>query len=248
MQMPDELLRAVVDFELPPLGGYGVLVCFLPDRRGRSRAPGAQARADGRARRARGCSAGATCPCGPSTRGGVAGECRARHPPALRRGAADGARPGRLRAQALRHPPRLRARLRSVGRAGPLHRLELLAHDQLQGHAHQLAAAAASTPTSRDERTKSALALVHSRFSTNTFPSWELAHPYRVICHNGEFNTLMGNVNWMRARESELASELFGEDLAEAPSRSCRPATPTRRPSTTCSSCSCSPAARCRTR
>ncbi len=65
----------------------------------------------------------------------------------------------------------------------------------------------------RDERCKSALALVHSRFSTNTFPSWELAHPYRVICHNGEINTVMGNVNWMRARESELRSELFGDDL-----------------------------------
>ena len=56
---------------------------------------------------------------------------------------------------------------------------------------------------------------MHSRFSTNTFPSWELAHPYRVIAHNGEINTLMGNVNWMRARESQLASELFGLDLAE---------------------------------
>ena len=67
----------------------------------------------------------------------------------------------------------------------------------------------------RDERCKSAMALVHSRFSTNTFPSWELAHPYRVICHNGEINTVMGNVNWMRARESELRSELFGEDLAK---------------------------------
>src|SRR5919204_382614 len=65
----------------------------------------------------------------------------------------------------------------------------------------------------RSERFASALALVHSRFSTNTFPSWELAHPYRVICHNGEINTLMGNVNWMRARESQLASELFGIDL-----------------------------------
>ena len=54
---------------------------------------------------------------------------------------------------------------------------------------------------------------MHSRFSTNTFPSWELAHPYRVIAHNGEINTLMGNVNWMRARESQLASELFGLDL-----------------------------------
>src|SRR6202043_3268641 len=65
----------------------------------------------------------------------------------------------------------------------------------------------------RDPRTASALALVHSRFSTNTFPSWELAHPYRMIAHNGEINTLRGNVNWMRARESQLASELFGDDL-----------------------------------
>ncbi len=64
-----------------------------------------------------------------------------------------------------------------------------------------------------DERVASALALVHSRYSTNTFPSWELAHPYRVIAHNGEINTLRGNSNWMRARESQLASELFGEDL-----------------------------------
>ena len=60
-------------------------------------------------------------------------------------------------------------------------------------------------PDLADERFASALALVHSRFSTNTFPSWERAHPYRVICHNGEINTLMGNVNWMRARESQLA-------------------------------------------
>src|SRR5207248_1870749 len=68
-------------------------------------------------------------------------------------------------------------------------------------------------PDLRDERFESALALVHSRFSTNTFPSWELAHPYRMIAHNGEINTLRGNVNWMRARESQLASDLFGDDL-----------------------------------
>src|ERR1039458_8724713 len=70
-------------------------------------------------------------------------------------------------------------------------------------------------PDLRDERAKSALALVHSRFSTNTFPSWELAHPYRVICHNGEINTVRGNISWMRARESELRSELFGGDLCK---------------------------------
>ena len=100
----------------------------------------------------------------------------------------------------------------------------------------------------RRARRRAALALVHSRFSTNTFPSWELAHPYRMIAHNGEINTLRGNVNWMRARESQLASELFGDDLHEGACRSSARAAPTRRRSTTCSSCSCSPAARCRTR
>ena len=60
---------------------------------------------------------------------------------------------------------------------------------------------------------ESALALVHSRFSTNTFPSWARAHPYRVVAHNGEINTLRGNVNWMRARESVLESPLFGDDV-----------------------------------
>ena len=61
----------------------------------------------------------------------------------------------------------------------------------------------------RDERFESALALVHSRFSTNTFPSWPLAHPYRYVAHNGEINTVQGNQNWMRAREALLRSELF---------------------------------------
>jgi glutamate synthase (NADPH) large chain len=68
-------------------------------------------------------------------------------------------------------------------------------------------------PDLRDPRLASRLALVHSRFSTNTFPSWELAHPYRMVAHNGEVNTLRGNINWMRARESQLASDLFGSDL-----------------------------------
>ncbi|HEX7043233.1 MAG TPA: glutamate synthase large subunit [Burkholderiales bacterium] len=68
-------------------------------------------------------------------------------------------------------------------------------------------------PDLTDERMESALALVHSRFSTNTFPSWPLAHPYRYIAHNGEINTLRGNINWMRAREALCSSPLFGEDL-----------------------------------
>ncbi len=60
---------------------------------------------------------------------------------------------------------------------------------------------------------ETALALVHSRFSTNTFPSWDRAHPYRYLAHNGEINTLRGNINWMRAREALFESELFGEDV-----------------------------------
>jgi len=71
-------------------------------------------------------------------------------------------------------------------------------------------------PDLADERVESAIAMVHSRFSTNTFPSWPRAHPYRYISHNGEINTLRGNVNWMHARESQFSSTLFGPELTKA--------------------------------
>ena len=64
-----------------------------------------------------------------------------------------------------------------------------------------------------DPRYQSALALVHQRFSTNTFPSWKLAHPYRVVAHNGEINTKRGNVNWMAARQASVSSPLYGDDI-----------------------------------
>ncbi len=64
-----------------------------------------------------------------------------------------------------------------------------------------------------DPDAMSALCLVHQRFSTNTFPSWQLAHPYRYLCHNGEINTVRGNVNWMNAREKVLATDAFGDDI-----------------------------------
>jgi glutamate synthase domain-containing protein 2/glutamate synthase domain-containing protein 1/glutamate synthase domain-containing protein 3 len=64
-----------------------------------------------------------------------------------------------------------------------------------------------------DPDAMSALCLVHQRFSTNTFPTWQLAHPYRYLCHNGEINTVRGNVNWMYARQKVLASPVFGEDI-----------------------------------
>jgi glutamate synthase (NADPH) large chain len=68
-------------------------------------------------------------------------------------------------------------------------------------------------PDLKDPAFASAIALVHERFSTNTLGSWELAHPYRYVAHNGEINTLRGNINWMRARESRLRSSLFGDDM-----------------------------------
>jgi glutamate synthase (NADPH/NADH) large chain len=67
----------------------------------------------------------------------------------------------------------------------------------------------------RDPRFQSALALVHQRFATNTFPTWSLAHPYRMVAHNGEINTLRGNVNWMAARQASVDSELFGNDIVK---------------------------------
>jgi glutamate synthase (NADPH/NADH) large chain len=67
----------------------------------------------------------------------------------------------------------------------------------------------------RDERFESAIALVHQRFATNTFPSWRLAHPYRMVAHNGEINTLRGNVNWMAARQASVDSQLFGNDIGK---------------------------------
>ena len=67
----------------------------------------------------------------------------------------------------------------------------------------------------QDPRCVSALALVHQRFSTNTFPTWDLAHPFRLIAHNGEINTLRGNVNWIRARQGAISSPILGKDLAK---------------------------------
>ncbi len=67
----------------------------------------------------------------------------------------------------------------------------------------------------KDSRVESALALVHQRFSTNTFPSWDLAHPFRMIAHNGEINTVRGNVNWIRARQGAISSPALGDDLSK---------------------------------
>jgi glutamate synthase (NADPH/NADH) large chain/glutamate synthase (ferredoxin) len=210
MQIPDELLRAVVGFELPPAGQYGVLVCFLStDSAVRSRLEAMiEQTVETEGQRLLGWR---DVPVRPEHAGKVAGACR----PVIRQlfvGAAAVADQDAFERKLYVIRRVCEARAEASGDGGlyiassssrTINYKGMLISWQLPEF----------YPDLRDERTKSALALVHSRFSTNTFPSWELAHPYRVICHNGEFNTLMGNVNWMRARESELSSELFGEDM-----------------------------------
>jgi glutamate synthase domain-containing protein 2/glutamate synthase domain-containing protein 1/glutamate synthase domain-containing protein 3 len=233
MQMPDELLRALVDFELPPAGAYGVMMCFLPTdvpARGRIEELLEQTvREEGQSvlgwREVPVCPehTGATAAsCRPVVRqlfvgaGPITGGLASREGGVMGSGSSDGFDQDaferklyvirRVCEQAVAAEENAvkgfyvtSSSSRTVNYKG------MLISNQL----------AAFYPDLQDERCKSALALVHSRFSTNTFPSWELAHPYRVICHNGEINTVMGNVNWMRARESELASDLFGEDLSK---------------------------------
>ncbi|HST32189.1 MAG TPA: glutamate synthase large subunit [Solirubrobacteraceae bacterium] len=209
MQMPDELLRGVVDFELPPSGQYGVLMCFLPtdDEARASIEQLLERTVQAEGQRLLGWR---DVPVDPSHAGEVAGACR----PVIRQ-LFVGAGPEQEADQdsferklyVIRRVCELSTETPGLYIASSSSRTinykGMLISFQL----------AAFYPDLKDERCKSALALVHSRFSTNTFPSWELAHPYRVICHNGEINTVRGNVNWMRARESELRSELFGEDL-----------------------------------
>ncbi len=236
MQMPDELLRALVDFELPAVGAYGVMMCFLPtDASARDRIEELlEQTVREEDQRVLGWRDVPVCPeqtgataasCRPAIRqlfvgAGSSAEDRAVDAPGVRSaGVRDDSLPDEFDQDAFER------KLYVIRRVCE----QTVAADEQAGSGFYVTSSSSRTinykgmlisnqlaafyPDLQDERCKSALALVHSRFSTNTFPSWELAHPYRVICHNGEINTVMGNVNWMRARESELASDLFGEDL-----------------------------------
>ncbi|MGA8363443.1 MAG: glutamate synthase large subunit [Solirubrobacteraceae bacterium] len=212
MQMPDELLRGVVEFELPPAGRYGVLMCFLPAGEGSRRARLQELLERTVVAEGQTVLGWREVPVAPEHTGEVAGACR----PEIRQ-LFVGAGPEQASDQ-----DAFERKLYVIRRVCEL---------SPEGEGLYVASSSSRTlnykgmliswqlaefyPDLQDERCASALALVHSRFSTNTFPSWELAHPYRTICHNGEINTVMGNVNWMRARESELSSELFGDDLAK---------------------------------
>ena len=208
LQMPDAFFRASVDFELPDRGRYGVAVCFLPtddERRSKLEAMlELNVRVEGQ--RVLGWR---DIPVDTDHVGETADQTR----PVMRQLIVE-AGPGFENDQdAFERKLYVIRRICELAVGPDLYVASfssrtlvykgMLVPDQLR----------AFFPDLSHPKMASAMALVHSRFSTNTFPSWPLAHPYRVIAHNGEINTLMGNVNWMRARESQLASRLFGLDL-----------------------------------
>jgi glutamate synthase (NADPH/NADH) large chain/glutamate synthase (ferredoxin) len=202
-QIPDALLRPDVDFALPPPGQYGVGVCFLP-RLAERRHELERLLEEAAAAEGLDVLGWRDVP----VRAGEAGRQAQLFAPVIRQLFVGGS--GALERE-LYVVRRVAERTAGADHVIPSFSARTIVYKGMLS-APQLAR---YYPDLVDERFASALALVHSRFSTNTFPSWELAHPYRLIAHNGEINTLRGNVNWIRARESQLASELFGEDLAK---------------------------------
>ncbi|MCM3656994.1 glutamate synthase large subunit [Agromyces mediolanus] len=206
-QIPDEFLRAVTEFPLPPAGEYAVGNAFLPvDPTTRSRVKQSLARLA--------TEEGLTVlgwrevPVRPEQLGTLARQAM----PAVqqlyvRAGSVDGVAP--VAGIAL---DRLTFRLRKrAERELELYFASLSSRTMVYKGMVTTLQLEPFYPDLSDERFASKLALVHSRYSTNTFPSWPLAQPFRMIAHNGEINTIQGNRNWMRARQSQLESELLGE-------------------------------------
>jgi glutamate synthase domain-containing protein 2/glutamate synthase domain-containing protein 1/glutamate synthase domain-containing protein 3 len=210
LQLPDEFFRAVAEEELPAAGTYGVAVCFLP----RDDGPRAElervlvAAVEGEGQRV---ICWRDVPMELDTIGVTAREVAPLVRQLLVAASPELATDRDAFERKLYVIRRVAENAAGPGLVIPSFSARTIVYKGML-MAPQLAPC---YPDLRDGRMKSALVLVHSRFSTNTFPSWELAHPYRMIAHNGEINTVRGNVNWMRARESQLASELFGDDIAK---------------------------------
>ncbi|WP_110946190.1 glutamate synthase large subunit [Streptomyces avicenniae] len=202
LQIPDAFLREAVPFTLPAAGAYAVGTAFLPADP--AEADAAAARIDAlAAEQALTVLGWREVPVAPQLLGAAA---RATMPSFRQLFVADteGGRTG-LELDRLAFVLRKRAE-REAGVYLPSFSARTLVYKGMltTGQLEPF------FPDLSDRRLTSAIALVHSRFSTNTFPSWPLAHPYRFVAHNGEINTVRGNRNWMRARESQLASGLFG--------------------------------------
>ncbi|MDF1503378.1 glutamate synthase large subunit [Roseisolibacter sp. H3M3-2] len=211
-QLPHALLAADLaarGVEPPPAGAYGVAMCFLPQDAAERRACELLAE---RAAAEEGLRvlAWRDVPVAP----GELGEVARRSAPAVRQAVLDGAG---LRGRALER--RLYVVRRQVEHAVGAREGFYVASCSSRTVVYKGLLTPAQLPLFyrdlADPAYASAIALVHSRFSTNTFPTWARAHPYRMLCHNGEINTLRGNVAWMRVREGRMRSRRFGEDLAK---------------------------------
>ncbi|MFJ4160655.1 glutamate synthase large subunit [Microbacterium testaceum] len=206
-QMPDAFLRAVVDFDLPPVGEYAAGMIFLPlghDERAEMKA-GIEEIARHENLEVLGWR---EVPVEPENLGKLAFEARPAFEQLFVSRPATGDEPALSGIALDRRVYRLRKRAR--------HELEayfVSLSSRTLGYKGMVTTLQLEPfyPDLQDERFASELAVVHSRYSTNTFPSWPLAQPLRMLAHNGEINTVKGNRNWMRARQSQLESELIGD-------------------------------------
>ncbi len=217
VQVPDEFLRAVVDFELPARGAYAVGLAFLPEAGADEAAAQAEEILASEGLRVLGWRSVPTDPAA-----AVLGAAALATMPTFRQvfvtfddsEAADvSGDPLKLDRAAFVARKRIEHELLDEFGAPLVYFPSLSSRTLVYKGMFTTAQLGAFFPDLHDPRFSSAIGVVHSRFSTNTFPSWPLAHPYRYIAHNGEINTVQGNQNWMRAREALLASPLFDGDI-----------------------------------
>ncbi|MCV7258876.1 glutamate synthase large subunit [Mycobacterium shimoidei] len=211
IQVPDHFLRSVVDFELPPAGEYATGIAFLPQS---SKDAAAACAAVEKIVTSEGLQVlgWREVPTDDSSLGALSRDAM----PTFRQLFIAGASGMQLerRAYVIRKRAEHELGTKGPGQDGPGR--ETVYFPSLSGQTF-VYKGMLTTPQLKafyldlqDDRLASALGIVHSRFSTNTFPSWPLAHPYRRIAHNGEINTVTGNENWMRAREALIKTDIFG--------------------------------------
>ena len=203
-QVPDEFFRAVVDFDLPPAGSYVVGTAFLPDE-ATIEATAREGIEELAAQESLAVLGWREVPVEASIVGAMARACMPRFVQLFLAPAEGTATPVEdLDARAFR------LRKRSQNKHG-VYFPSLSSKTIVYKGMLTTAQLEPFYPDLSDARFKTRLGIVHSRFSTNTFPSWPLAQPFRTIAHNGEINTVKGNRNWMRARQSQLAGDVLGE-------------------------------------
>src|SRR5215470_216108 len=212
LQVPDEFLRAVVEFDLPEYGSYATGMAFLPQS---SKDAASACEAVGKIVEAEGLTllGWRDVPTDDSSLGALARDAMLTFRQVFMGGAAG--MDLERKAYVVRKRAEHELGTKGPGQDGPGR--ETVYFPSLSGQT-VVYKGMLTTPQLKafyldlqDERLTSALGIVHSRFSTNTFPSWPLAHPFRRIAHNGEINTVTGNENWMRAREALIKTDLFGK-------------------------------------